>query len=303
MKILLKYQWLFLASILLVISACESDLHLENGNSKSKIVLNALLTPDSQALVHISSTRDVLNPQSKIINLTSANVKVYDLTLGQEYKLYHSSNGNYGSDNFFPRNGSRYRIEVEHEGFETIVAETNVPLPVIISDVITQSVKDSKNSFKINVQFKELDGNSENFYIWEVVPNDLDIVIDINTGLSRGKGGILLRTDAEIENTIDSETIQDRHIIMNTRNTAQDGLYSANFVASASSLISTEENNLQMRSMAVSKEMYQYVRSRNLASSASQSNSNISQPLNIYSNIENGLGIFAGYSVSYVDLK
>ena len=62
--------------------------------------------------------------------------------------------------------------------------------------------------------------------------------------------------------------------------------------------VHTSENpRFNLKIMAVSKDLYEYLRTYELYKQTEIAITSTSQPVHVYSNIENGLGIFGGYNL------
>ena len=55
--------------------------------------------------------------------------------------------------------------------------------------------------------------------------------------------------------------------------------------------------------MTVSKDLYDYYRSIEIYRLRGQVNSSITQPVEVYTNIDGGLGIFAGLAAEVLDIR
>jgi hypothetical protein len=135
----IKY-YLLPGLISLTLWACESyfdDFKYDKKNSK--IVVNAILQPDSLIRVNVCSSKTYNPPLASKI-LTNATVTLYKdgESLGN---LIYTEEGNYILPNLYPFSGSTYKIEVVAEGYKSVWAETKIPTPAPITNVNISTVK------------------------------------------------------------------------------------------------------------------------------------------------------------------
>ena len=122
----LPFLFIPLLLISLCLGSCEkyvTDFDFEK--KEARLVINALLNPDSIVTVHISTSK-TLNPPRPSYYLTEAEVMVYEngKLLGT---MLHDSMGYYLLPDVRPQAGATYRIEASAEDYATAYGETRIP--------------------------------------------------------------------------------------------------------------------------------------------------------------------------------
>src|SRR5690554_6331987 len=126
---LIKYKPFTLITAILILigwSACESLINDFDYEKKiSKLVVNAILNPDSIISIHISSSISY-NPRSAYKQVEDAVVELFenDLSLGQ---LTNMGQGYYTLNKTYPKEGAIYRVTIAAKGYQSVWAETTIP--------------------------------------------------------------------------------------------------------------------------------------------------------------------------------
>jgi hypothetical protein len=158
----------------LLFTGCTKYLDFEGDGARPRLVMNALMHADSTFEVHLSnsvgyvdniSIEDQLNGEVSVRNAQGELVET----------LFHDGDGRYiGAQT--AQSGMQYTIEADHPGFTSITASDRVPVPVAILAVDTFSVVSSDpfgsewNNLNIALTFN--DPAAENYYSIEVFQNE-----------------------------------------------------------------------------------------------------------------------------------
>ncbi len=112
--------------VLLGLSACETLIDdFEYEKKPSRLVVNAILNPDSVINIHVSSSR-TYNPPGSFKLIENAIVELFENNnpLGQ---LNSIGNGYYSLPNTYPQENATYKVVVVADGYESVWAETTIP--------------------------------------------------------------------------------------------------------------------------------------------------------------------------------
>jgi len=135
---ILFLKLLIILHVLISTNSCENYVTgFEIGEQPKKLVLNAIISPDS-IFVHLSNSigvNDLLNINNWILiedatvvlfenNEKIGNLEYVELVL---FESYYFKTGYYTLRDFSPKIGVTYRIEVDYPGFPKISAETVIP--------------------------------------------------------------------------------------------------------------------------------------------------------------------------------
>lgn len=287
-----------------MLSSCEEDFILIKDDFKPHIVVNSIFKPEHKWVVHVSTSRDMLNAKSEIKNVENANVVIVEKL--SKYKIYldHKGNGIYSADYYPPQPDKTYELYVEVPGFKTVKAESIAPKKANIVN-ISKDVVDKKVS-SVNFEVKD---ESNKYLIWNFITSKNGSgYIDSNY---TGNPKSFIFSFFNYSDALSS--------FSNTGNDAfsSDGTFTSNVIDEddTSEIIDSNPNpdgsgkseefviKRYLRVVTASNNMYSYYKSVEQFLSASNHNSSFSNNPKIYSNIENGLGIFAGYTEELTEIE
>lgn len=315
-----KYNALIgLAFSLFIFASCEKVIEFKGEFVKPLLVVNGFITPDSAIKVQISKSRFFLSKEEMTFDkVTDAKVSLY-INNGFVKTIAHTENGMYIST-IKPLAGDIVRIKVEKEGETTVETETTVPLKVYITKVDTLSVKvvnenSSGNYFsgyenietKMLVNFNDAP-NERNYYrlTMQTITHYEDRTV---------KGSGYISSDdivfgGTLSNPLDEGSISTRYFefsddlfngkayalkITNNRmeykNTEDESNKDDDDPTQSKTPINTEYV-LQLQS--ISRDYFFYLRSLNANSNSSEF---FSEPVQIHSNVNNGIGIWGSYNL------
>ncbi|WP_019539187.1 DUF4249 domain-containing protein [Proteiniphilum acetatigenes] len=309
--------------------SCEKDIEFKGKITDPLVVVNALLTPDSVVSVHLSQSRFVLGEIAPFNHISNATVSVF-VNDDLKEQLLHSENGIYRGT-YLPKAGDNIKIEVIAEGLSRVTSQTRIPKKpgVVVNDsTVTVQEEEYSNPYQPNtvtkttsrnmqVQLKLTDAaNEENYYfikasqyfsdngmlvtertvelkLSEVLKNNITDNGNIFEGIF-GDEGESDRTD----NLFSDLFVDGKDILFDF--SLSDILESATYVngekindGSNSRGELTVEYIIEIGE--ISKDMYQYLISGNKALNA-EDYGPFTEPVQVYSNIENGVGILGAYS-------
>jgi len=288
--------------MILVIMACERPLDFNIDEPDPQLVIISNFTSERDIQVRVSKTQSVLdqNPASYLLN---AHVRLFK---GQEFiQRLHLINdkGNsapyYTTLNFEPEINVVYTIKVEAPGFEPVQAMSKVPEKTDIQSLKVTDYLIEKNPageatyrFSVTIGFSD-PGTETNYYhlnlyqqifnytlqgqdtIYgesEYFPIQFNQIIDNNFIIAYFDGGVLFE-DSPFNGNIVSYT------------------FPINFTLPS---LEKTPGKLVVELRSASEEYYLYQRS--LSQQQANPGPPFAEPVVLYNNIENGQGIFAGYS-------
>jgi len=279
------------------------------------MVLNSVFEPtyhpdDIKLMsVELSSSRNILDENSSIDWITDAYVEVVDETTGAVYVLSHIQNGVYKNEILAPQYGHVYSIKASAEGFNDVSATSEVPLAAIISASPTYGdFNDDGQVLTVDLQFQNIEGEQQ-YYVWEVVSEETtDNGFSFDSVINNPV--LLASNDEHTESVLADESFQSR-IFLSDDGMSQDKFQSSfsttvepKFGAQTSSgSIASDYSTLSLRVMTVSEDLYEYYKSIEVYRLRGTVNTSITQPVNIHSNVEGGLGIFAGFSAKIIHIE
>jgi hypothetical protein len=283
----------FLACIILFLFSCERETVIDVPRSKPQIAVSCFLIPEKNIEIYICQSIHIY--ETKEVPVSDAIVKLYQNNSLLE-TIPHSENGFYRIDKQ-PEIGKTYSIEINVPDFETIKANTNIPLPVTIdSAIITRNIGTNENGkplsyYRMIINSPDTNKTSYYEYIFEALTDSINMFGQVNLGKP-------FSYDAAIMNEGDIYTKFFSNSLYNNP-TFNLNLYfedPVDFFFGEDTVKFTISSQIY----SISKELYLYNKSLKKYNENQNNIWELNNPPLIYSNIENGYGIFAGLSFSNV---
>jgi hypothetical protein len=286
-------------------NSCEKVVPFEGDIDSSKLVINSIFESDSIFKVHVSVSRSVIDTSS-FQNIVDANVKIKDENGYLVETLNHTNNGFYSGQNI-PEENKTYTLEVEHPNFTNITASDSLPSPITINNVDTSSILDPINGDRLQITINFDDPlNVQNFYLVETYSvNEYLLVYGLDT------------VERELDTIQQTMFLTDEVFQNGGSPWREQGLFNDLLFDGQSKTLEIEipsnfkgnENDyewsyntigLRVYLHNISKSYYYYRSS--LEQYQNASGNPFAQPVQVFSNIENGFGIFAGSQINYFEL-
>jgi hypothetical protein len=290
----LRYKYLIFITILL--SSCETIVKVDIPQHKPSIVVNSVIDPSEKFQVHLSKSLGSLD-SAPLSNINNAEVEVYENDVFIE-KLTFEQDGNYSSSNISAKLGRNYKIIAKAAPYDQVSAEARIPQPVSIENIV---IKDSafvdanmgvKSSLSLTINDP---GSVRNYYMVELFETD--------SLYSRLSPKYITPRDPALESDDYSSTFlfSDVHfdgkayrLEMEFYNWLE-GLYDP---VTGEYVYPEGKRHYVIEFSTISREYYLYKTSFN--KQMMNSFNPFSEPVQVFSNINNGYGIFAGkVKISY----
>jgi len=297
---------------------CEKEIQLDIGEFQPKIVINTFFQGGEPWEVHVCQSKNVLDPNPPSINLPNAIVRIKNLETGTTFKLQYSAEGYFTNSNYKVEHGVAYEITASHPGFNPVKAQAEAPLPINVTVIHSETLDfNGKVALKVDFEIND-DAGSDNFYIYEIlnlIPNTPENLVGlsflespIKTWLSSVDGNTGYIDDSSEKQSklfITDQTF--RGSILNTSLVSfveiQKNRSNSNAIIPDDFQYSPDFSQSRLKVTGASKEMYEYFKAVELVIQKEILNSSASTPIKPYSNIENGLGIFAGFSEIVIQIQ
>lgn len=307
---------LLLSAITLL--SCETVVDIDLPVEPTRLVVNGFINPDSAVAVRISKSRFVLDRSQAFTLVDDAIVTLFENGL-EVTQLTTEGEGWYTSS-FRPQAGSEYIIQASASGLEPVEANTEV-LPIVVIKALTaDSVRRETGTSCFNddcqpiystdyrVQLSLSDPvNQDNFYevqAYTVVVDSFP-VFDDNSDEPTGYDVITYWGEAYLTS--------DDPVVSSTEFDFGDGAFFGSSLLFTDEIFSGNEYTLNFTSegsfggnitrliivlRTLSNDQYQYLRTLQLQEY--NEGDPFAEVVPVYNNIENGFGIFAGYSADSV---
>lgn len=264
--------------------SCEKDLVI-SGQYEEKLVLNGLAEIDKPISIELSKSKNMLDKNDKIDWIRNADVY---LTCGNntyQEQLTYDSSGVYKSTHLAKYSES-YKLEVVHPTYKEVFATGRMPdEPQAIVKYIDRVPGENKSVFNLEIKNK----NEDQFYIWEMIYDNQEVEEEKNVSI--------VSTDNKTDNILPDVTQVQSKIFLEG-SSAQTENISSSFIAD--DIEEEDISHTTVRLFTMNKDMYNYYRSLELYKNAQAS---FVEPIEIYSNVENGLGIFGAISEAVIIIE
>lgn len=316
-----KYIILLLSAFLIV--SCEKEIEFKGSESDPVITLNGLLMADSIVNINLSESRFFLDPSFDFPDIANAEVT---LSSGSKtMQLEYMGNGNYTAD-YLPQAGEEIELKVDVPGFDAVHSLAVIPEKTTVGEIsIEKSTSEHTMIYyegygvgfleigvsvhqDINIKIPVTDnGNEQNYYRLVVLKEEHYAENTNQTYLS-------YFTDP-VFNTNSSEDFTGISSQYNRYNIFTDILFngstyylnfSSSYLKEVNILPQYEEYgerynipdrviyHIQVQQLSYDYYMYLKTRSANYDSDGNP----FMEPIQIFSNIENGTGILGGAAVT-----
>ncbi len=308
---------LFLA---ITFTACEKEIEFTGKVSKPLMVVNSIISSDSVISAYITKSKFFLENDETFDNVNNADVSVYINGVFKE-KMANTQDGLYQTS-FIPNQGDTVEIKATASGLDDVNSKTIVSYqPDIISlDTTLKSMTITPNltyssvnggpftvdttgysvNFDLNVKIKIKDnGSINNSYRLEpslIYPNDSSKYFYSNSVYTTFDG-ILSENQNGVSDFLDISGSYNMYGIFT------DEIFNGKeFTVSCTihcslyySLSNLHENYLYINLQEINSDYYNYLYTRDMSIN---SEGPFSEPVQIYSNINGGIGILGSYSNS-----
>lgn len=307
MKYCILLSATFFAALL---SSCEREIELATKTNKC-IVANALIAENEPIEVKVFSGVDYIGRKRSQL-LENANLSVYcDGELLEEINGMNSDSSYRTS--VVPKNGETYSIKIDCQKYSTATASATVPNPIQVKVLHPDSVhvlvgSDGYTTYESSgeVVLSVTDTTDElRYYLLTVTgyvkyPGNPDTVKYRMTPVYNNltaQPASLSDIMTHMFESADVEHVKDKEYILFSNQNWQGKSTTLRF-----GLYNFSEKDADIYVMAFDEEYYKYFISKELQRNEDEESLMFSEPVSIYSNVKNGLGLFAGYSMATTKL-
>lgn len=280
----MHYKKILPLLLVLGLSACELTLVVDLPEQEPKLVINSLFYPDEAFSIEVTASKGILDTTFMYDPLPGAEVKLIEDGLFVEQLTYNNTSKQYESI-LMPQEGKTYKLEVNHDGYTSVTAEDKLPLSTSISGInITRNVREVEGEWESDLDFVIEDPVDENFYSIEIFVLD---TINMHAGLVCFK-----TTDPAIKS---GATILDNEEVFCNRVYFEDKVFNGTNHAIT---ITIKEFDIDwghrmiivLRTLSRANYMY----NRSVKIQQYTRDNPFAEPVIVFNNIVEGLGIFAG---------
>ncbi len=303
--------------LVLVILSCRKKLDIDIPEAAKHIVVNGIITTDSIVKVRVTKSKSILDEKPVEI-LSSAEVKLYKDDIFTETMTYNDSG--FFMSSVSPVENSDYKITVDYPGLTSVEANYHSESPTDILSVDTsmrinindwgEGYIDTTYEIRLGIKIKD-DAAKDNYYFLGVSlyrpVYDYSDIYPIFTGYYENPlyynsnepffkkeniSFMLSNTDGRVFN---DEIFNGKEYVINISADIYTDYY---YYKRANEQY---PDYLIIKFLTVTADIYNYIISYNLNRQSEYDP--FAQPVQVYSNVKNGLGLFSGYTLSTDTIK
>jgi hypothetical protein len=279
----IKTKWAVILSITL--TSCTKPYTIQLDNTETQVVVYSILSPDSLITINLTESVDMSKYASSKYDfkpIDNAQVFIYKNNTIIDTAIYASDGYYYGSTK--PLENNSYKLQVRAEGYDEVKAEGLIPTKIKIDSIIKTEIKKDKK-YEIAILFTD-PPNEDNYYCIYMF------------GITN-----YYSTDDQVIGSWES-TDAIRPIFTDKLFQGKQYEIKFNVHVNIYEHYSFDVNNIAIYLYSLSERYYLFLQSYNKQIPKSGDDlmeffqQGLIEPIPIYSNIEGGLGIFAGYAIS-----
>ncbi|MCD4794886.1 MAG: DUF4249 domain-containing protein [Bacteroidales bacterium] len=296
-------------AIILIITACEKKLDIDIPEGEKHIVVNGIINADSLLTVSVSKSQNILD-NDDISFLADADIKLYSNDIFVE-NLLHVNSGVYIST-VVPDISVNYKINVDYDNLKSVNADMILhnPVEIVSVDTVVEVHTNSNGEYgtyqeyEIHYKIKiEDDGNTNDYYflalsliqpLYEYDEYGLPTFVgyeEINEYFNTNDPAFRDNNEFTLDGMFGSVFTDE--LFNGTQYTVN--ISTGHFFDDYDRKLDGEEYLIKVKLLTVTEDIYRYITSYNLNQKTKYDP--FAQPVQIYSNIENGLGLFSGYTM------
>jgi hypothetical protein len=287
--------------------SCEKTVNIKIPDNGRKLTVNSFFSKDSNLVVSLSKSRYILDGTYNFESVEDADISFFENNNLVE-NLNEVNPGIYKS-NFILQENNNYRIEVSSKDFPVVNCQSSIPGK---TEIISLSVNPSADEYgNQTVTFKlkfQDDLGSTNYYFIQVFRRVKYTYYDEDSGTEITNENIeMVYIDSDDPNVFQEDWALTDGLLMsgeliNGREYTLSFASSSGYYYEGQNESSNEDDTTYFIYFhSVSKDYYLYYKS--LSKHRETKDEFFMEPVQVYNNIENGFGIFAGYSTVVDSVK
>ena len=287
-----------LLALCFMLSSCEKSLDVELPEHEPVLVVNSFFATDRDWEVHVSQSRDILD-QSEIKMIDNATVEIWRDS-EQVVEVPYFNNGLYRNPLAQPTVAGEWKLKVSAPGFTTVEAADTIPPAIPISSISIDKEQIESFAYEVDFQIHFDDPDAvANFYRLEIFGHYSDGSY-FDFGM-RSSDPAIRQSNFENNGPFDTDDYVYRPLFNDVLFNGTDYTLDVSLDVWAGGAGQPQLQFFRVYLHSVSEAYYNYIQTIRLQDQARDNP--FSEPVFIFQNIENGLGIFAGYSSSQFNIS
>jgi hypothetical protein len=282
----MKNKLIYIALFIIFLVSCEKEIAYKGKDKDPVLVLNGLIEIDSTFRIYLERSFFFLSdedPSDKFIK-SGATITLTNLSSGEIFTMTNSTNENCYDFPFISPENTKFKIEIQHPDYETIKSEMTTNHKIEIISVDTSSFTNT-NGLQKRAKIKWNDPLGENYYFLRVYSYDPEFGYKYNTWFSSSDPSLTEGIDPALSaSNSQTDEVYFNDILFDNK----EKILEINFDIYYGS--SQEYNPIYTYELiTLNKEAFKYIQS---VKKYLYGDNFLSEPIKVYSNIENGFGIF-----------
>jgi hypothetical protein len=317
-NIVMKKHIFFLSLIFVALLSCTKTMDFDDEGLAQQAVVNGIFSPDAPFTVYLTQSGSILIDRQTNPPLEGSMDLFEDGTLIRQFP---SQIGHFSATDLQLKAGKNYGIVVTSNG-KSINAETTIPYPAEVMSIDTSSIRNKNGSTTTNYKIKVNDPTGDDYYRIVVTNETLVQVkdeVDQNTAkyyLTKSQNTITSDDavfksvynnfgDAVVTHGPENDYFifpdvyfQGKEYILQFQiSTYFNGYIGYGGYGGSGNTIPAQKRIYDrhvVHVLRLSKELYNYLKYLKLYNY--YHDNPFSEPISVYSNVKNGVGIFAGFN-------
>tara|TARA_Y100000385_G_scaffold189553_1_gene195829 strand:- start:69 stop:941 length:873 start_codon:yes stop_codon:yes gene_type:complete len=266
--------------------SCEKYIAFDEDAATSKIVLNAMISPDTSFQVHLSRSLSVIDA-GNLSSISNAIVAVYDDSGILVETLIEDSMGYYNGSQL-PEENVNYTIVAEALNYADVNAACAIPMLTAISEWDTLTINSSPNAaqneteFQVSFAFTD-EEQVNNFYMISV------LAVQTSWGQNYSYPLYIETSDPKFGSDYADKSYE--------KLLFSDLLFDGETTTFNITLNDMSDMSYLILNLYSCSEEY-YLYNKSYQTAVDTEGNPFAQPVQVYSNINNGHGVFGGFQVS-----
>jgi len=288
-------HWLSIFCSFLLLS-CERTIPFPEMETAPLLVVNAFITPDTTWQVTLSQSSPI-DSMVTFIPVLNGQVNILDLTTNQTIALSHQKKGLYIAPTPLPQVNHTYQLTASANGFSEASATTTIPsTPQVQLNKYRASTFQNQANYLFDLSIDDNPG-AINFYLIEI-----QYILETPTQLLTENA-----THFSFDSNSDNETIVVDHQNLKRSYLTDENFNGATYttqIGASSPLLKMRTNTDILKAVISIKSINEagYLYLKSVERFENVEDQIFAEPPSVCSKIENGLGIFAGYSVQQIEV-
>jgi hypothetical protein len=298
----------------LVLFSCEKTIQIDIPDNGRKLVVNSFFGADSVLMVSLTESQYILDSKPEFEKVSNAEISLFEEGSFIE-KLQETIEGDY-KGTYILRADKNYKLEVKAGNYPELLTESYIPRKTEMNKLEVINTKDEEGyeAIGFTLNFKD-DPQAENFYFIQVYEH----IKEHGTSYETGNDTVyiydnkmyLYSTDPNAYSDdwylddgllLNDDLLNGKEYSLKFFGYGGYGYYYSYYDEFGNPI---EQDNLEVTYYvsfySVSKAYYLYYKT--LAKHLAAQDEFFMEPVQAYTNVENGFGIFAGYSVDIDSAK